>query len=112
MHKGARTDPCGGRGVTRAPTATRRIISLTFFAFSALLDEAERATIPPRDGNGFVDQAGGEDDGQVGSSVEAHRNLGFGDGDVGRHVDEVAEDLTRLSIIVAAHAVCHQAIEA
>jgi hypothetical protein len=22
MHKGARTDPCGGRGVTRAPTAT------------------------------------------------------------------------------------------
>ena len=23
MHKGARTDPCGGRGVTRAPTATR-----------------------------------------------------------------------------------------
>ena len=93
MHKGARTDPCGGRGVTRAPTATRRIISLTFFAFSALLDEAERATIPPRDGNGFVDQAGGEDDGQVGSSVEAHRNLGFGDGDVGRHVDEVTEDL-------------------
>src|ERR1700732_2957892 len=24
MHKGARTDPCGGRGVTRAPTATRK----------------------------------------------------------------------------------------
>jgi hypothetical protein len=23
MHKGARTDPCGGRGVTRAPTATK-----------------------------------------------------------------------------------------
>src|SRR3954471_8804731 len=23
MHKGARTDPCGGRGVTRAPTATQ-----------------------------------------------------------------------------------------
>jgi len=22
MHKGARTDPCGGRGVTRVPTAT------------------------------------------------------------------------------------------
>ena len=23
MHKGARTDPCGGREVTRAPTATK-----------------------------------------------------------------------------------------
>ena len=23
MHKGARTDPCGGRGVTRVPTATK-----------------------------------------------------------------------------------------
>src|ERR1700686_5900383 len=29
MHKGARTDPCGGRGVTRAPTATRNGIALT-----------------------------------------------------------------------------------
>src|SRR5205085_11052901 len=25
MHKGARTDPCGGRGVTRAPTATSHV---------------------------------------------------------------------------------------
>jgi len=29
MHKGARTDPCGGRGVTRAPTATRSANQLT-----------------------------------------------------------------------------------
>ena len=29
MHKGARTDPCGGRGVTRAPTAPRGEIRLT-----------------------------------------------------------------------------------
>ncbi len=29
MHKGARTDPCGGRGVTRVPTATRNRNSLT-----------------------------------------------------------------------------------
>jgi len=29
MHKGARTDPCGGRGVTRVPTATRRRLPLT-----------------------------------------------------------------------------------
>jgi hypothetical protein len=61
----------------------------------ALLDEAERAVIPPRDRDGFVEQSAGEDDGQVGSSVEAHRNLAFGDGNVGRHVDEVTEDLAR-----------------
>ena len=29
MHKGARTDPCGGRGVTRAPTGTMRNCSYT-----------------------------------------------------------------------------------
>jgi len=29
MHKGARTDLCGGRGVTRVPTATRTGIRLT-----------------------------------------------------------------------------------
>src|SRR5271169_3944581 len=29
MHKGARTDPCGGRGVTRAPTATKKIANLS-----------------------------------------------------------------------------------
>ena len=81
-------------------------------AFSALLDEAERAAIPPRDGDGFVEQSGGEDDGQVSASVEAHRDLALGDGDVGRHVDEVAEDLARLSVTVSAHAAGHEAIEA
>src|SRR5438105_15665317 len=79
---------------------------------SALLDEAEGAAIPPRDGNGFVDESGGEDDGQVGSSVEAQGDLALGDGDVGRHVDEVTEDLARLSVIVSAHAAGHEAIEA
>ena len=29
MHKGARTDLCGGRGVTRVPTATRNANHLT-----------------------------------------------------------------------------------
>ena len=28
----------------------------------------------------------------------------FGDGNVGRHVDEIAEDLARLGVVVAAHA--------
>ena len=76
------------------------------------MDQAEGAAIPPRDGNGFVDQTAGEDDGQVGSSVKAQRDLALGDGDVGRHVDEVAEDLARLCVIVSAHAVGDEAIEA
>src|SRR5271169_4570387 len=41
MHKGARTDPCGGRGVTRAPTATRNGIDLTLEPVDGLLDEPE-----------------------------------------------------------------------
>jgi hypothetical protein len=49
MHKGARTDPCGGRGVTRAPTATRRIICLTFLRFRRYWI---RRSARPRDGDG------------------------------------------------------------
>jgi len=30
--------------------------------------------------------------------------------DIGRHVDQVPKDLTGLRIMVAAHALCHQAI--
>jgi len=70
------------------------------------LDEAERAAIPPRDGDGFVDETGREDDREVGASVEAHRDLAFVDGDIGRHVDEVTEDLARLSVIVPEAACC------
>src|ERR1700690_10206 len=75
-------------------SSTPKISPLHFAVeWAALLDEAEGAAIPPRDGDGFVDEAGGEDDGQVGATVEAHCDLGFGDGDIGWHVDEVAEDL-------------------
>ena len=81
-------------------------------ALSGLLDQPERAAIPPRDGDGFIDEARGENDGQVGATVEADSNLAFGDGDVGWHVDKVAEDLARLSITVSAHSSGHQAIEA
>src|SRR5271156_6661538 len=82
------------------------------FGLWALLDEAERAAVPPGDGDGFVDKAGGENDREVGAAVEADADLALGDSDVGGHVDEVAENLARLSVIVAAHAVGHQAIEA
>ena len=41
--------------------------------------------------------------------MEAHPDFVFGDGDVGRHVDEVAEDLARLGVSVSAHAACHGA---
>jgi hypothetical protein len=37
------------------------------FGFLALLNEAERAAVPPGDGDGFVDEAGGEDDREQGN---------------------------------------------
>jgi hypothetical protein len=40
----------------------------------------------------------------VGATVEADPDFIVSDGDVGGHVDEVAEDLARLGIVVAAHA--------
>src|SRR5882672_10138484 len=47
----------------------------------------------------------------MGAAMESHRDFVLGDGDVGRHVDEIAEDLARLGIVVAAHAAGHEAIE-
>ena len=75
------------------------------------MDEAEGIVVPPGDGNRFVEDSGGEDDGQMGAAMEAHPDFAIGDGDVGRHVDEVAEDLARLRVIVSAHASGHEAIE-
>ena len=48
MHKGARTDLCGGRGVTRAPTATRNEIDLTLNDGRSLLDEPEGLAVSTR----------------------------------------------------------------
>jgi predicted amidohydrolase YtcJ len=48
----------------------------------------------------------------MGAAVEAHGDFAFGDDEFGRHIDQVAKDLTRLSITVAAHALGDQAIEA
>jgi len=41
MHKGARTDPCGGRGVTRAPTATHPAIESNSHLFDDWSDPIE-----------------------------------------------------------------------
>jgi hypothetical protein len=38
----------------------------------------------------------------MGAAVEAHADFIVSDGDVGGHIDEVAEDLARLGIVVAA----------
>src|SRR5207244_5374967 len=89
----------------------RHKISLTLRDWRSLLDQAECAAIPPWDYDGFVDEARGENDWEVGTTVEAHPDLTFGDGDIGRHIDEIAEDLARLSIIVSAHAAGHATIQ-
>ncbi len=44
--------------------------------------------------------------------MEAHPDFAVRDGDVGRHVDEVAEDQARLGIVVAAHSAGHETVEA
>ena len=45
------------------------------------------------------------------AAVEAYGDFARTDGDIGGHIDQVAEDLSGLSIVVTAHAVRHQAIE-
>ena len=47
----------------------------------------------------------------MGAAVEPYRHFAFRDGNIGGHIDQVAEDLSRLRIVVTAHAVRHQAIE-
>ena len=47
----------------------------------------------------------------MGSAVESNSHFVIGHGDVGRHVDEITEDLARLGIVISTHAASHQAIE-
>ena len=42
--------------------------------------------MPPRNFDGFIEEPRCEDDGKMG---EAHSDFVLGDGDVGRHVDEI-----------------------
>src|SRR5215470_5916495 len=112
MRQGACTDPCGGRGVTRVPTATRLGISLTRSILSVLFDKAKSAAVPPGHCDRFVKKSRSEHDGEVGTAMETHSNFVFVNSDVGWHVDQVAEYLARLSVVVTPHTVGHQTIEA
>jgi len=75
------------------------------------LKEPQGSAVPPRDFDGFIEQSGGENNGKMGAAMEPHRDFVLGDGDVGRHVDEIAEDLACLGTVIAAHAAGHEAIK-
>jgi hypothetical protein len=46
-----------------------------------------------------------------GATMEARPDFALRDGDVGGHIDQVAEDEARLGVVVAAHAAGHETIE-
>ena len=39
----------------------------------------------------------------MGAAVEADGDLGFGDGDIGGHIDQITKDLPGLGVVVAPH---------
>ena len=57
MHQGARTDPCGGRGATRVPTATRDKSELTARNSEASQQRHWRRRIVMQNG-ALIDQIG------------------------------------------------------
>ena len=75
-----------------------------------LFDKFELQSLPPRNRDGLLEEIGSKNDREVCAAVEANCDFMPGDGDVGRHIDQVPEDLTGLRIMVAAHAIGHQAI--
>jgi hypothetical protein len=48
----------------------------------------------------------------MGSPVESNCDFAIRDSDLGWHINEIAEDLAGLSIVVTTHATGHDAIEA
>jgi hypothetical protein len=64
---------------------------------TGLFDQAEGAVIPPRHVDGLIEQAEGEHDWQMGAAVEFNPDFAICDIDLGRHIDEVAEDLAGLT---------------
>ena len=47
----------------------------------------------------------------MGAPMEAHPDFVFSNGDLRRHIDQIAEDLARLCIAVPTHTASHDAIE-
>jgi hypothetical protein len=88
-------------------TGALAAISLTLAGGRRLFDKSELESLPPRNRNRFVAEVGSKNDREVGAAVEANRDFALADADIGRHVDQVPEDLTGLRILVAAHAVGH-----
>jgi len=76
-----------------------------------LLEEPKGAALPPGHFDRFVEESRGENDREVSSAMEPQRNFVVCDGDVGRHVDQIAEDLACLRVAISAHAPGHEAIE-
>ena len=50
--------------------------------------------------------------GKWGASMKAHRDFVVGNDDIGRHVDQVSEDLAGLSVAVPSHTPGHDTIQA
>ena len=70
-----------------------------------------RCLSPLGNGDRLVEQAGSNNDWQVSPSVEFHVYAAGGDGDVGGHVEQVAEDLASLGVGVASHSPGEETIE-
>jgi len=47
----------------------------------------------------------------MGTAVESNSHFVIGHGDVGRHVDEITEDLARLGIAISTDAASHHPIK-
>ena len=47
----------------------------------------------------------------MGTAVESHSDFVICDSDIGWHIDQIAEDLACLGIIISTHAASHQPIK-
>src|ERR1039458_7137996 len=87
-----------------SPGFPRTRIRLRVRTFRSVIGgQSQFQTVPPRDSDRLVKQSGGEEDGQVGTAVKADLDFAIRYGNVGRNVDQIAKDLTGLSIGIAAH---------
>jgi hypothetical protein len=67
--------------------------------------------VPPRNLEGLPKEAGGEDDGEVGAAVETDFHLVVRHRDGGGEGNQIAKNLPRLRVGLAAHPLRQQAVE-